>query len=97
LAKGFYYVIIRTIIISDLGMVKLSALKPGDSGVIAAVHSPEHLFQRLTAMGFRMGKRIELLRSAAFAGPLHVRIGTTEIALRRHVAQQIDLHPSSTE
>lgn len=36
-----------------------------------------------------MGKKIELIRCASFNGPLHVRIGTTDILLRRSEANRI--------
>lgn len=73
--------------------VRLSTLKPGESATIVALHTEEALFHRLAAMGFRVGKRIDLIRRAKFAGPLHVRIGTTDIMLRRGDAQHIDVLP----
>lgn len=70
----------------------LTYLKPGDTGIIAALHTTEEqLRRRLVAIGFRAGKRIELIRSALAQGPLHVRIGTTEIMLRRTDAQDIEI------
>ncbi len=74
--------------------VRLSTLKPGDYATIAALHTDVALYHRLAAMGFRVGKRIELVRRAHFAGPLHVRIGTTDIMLRRSDAHNIDVTPS---
>ena len=38
--------------------LKLNILKAGESGVIEAIHADESLFHRLTALGFRVGKRI---------------------------------------
>lgn len=75
--------------------VSLSTLKPGEIAVIAALHTDEALYHRLAAMGFRIGKNIELVRRAKFAGPLHVRIGTTDIMLRRIDAQRIDVTPAT--
>jgi Fe2+ transport system protein FeoA len=74
--------------------VRLSTLKPGDSATIAALRTDEALYHRLAAMGFRIGKRIDLVRRAKFSGPLHVRIGTTDIMLRRVDAQHIDVTPA---
>ena len=48
------------------GNLKLNILKAGESGVIEAIHADESLFYRLTALGFRVGKRIELIRHAGF-------------------------------
>jgi len=76
-------------------MVRLSSLKPGEFAIIAALHTEEALYHRLAAMGFRIGKPIELVRRAQFSGPLHVRIGTTDIMLRRSDAQCIDVTPAN--
>lgn len=67
----------------------LSHLQPGDIATIVAIHADEALHQRLLALGFRAGKQIELIRKASFSGPLQVRIGTTDIVLRRTEASKI--------
>lgn len=67
----------------------LSSLLSGESAIIAAIHTDDALRQRLLALGFRVGKRIELIRKASFSGPLQVRIGTTDILLRRSEASKI--------
>ncbi len=69
--------------------VALSSLSPGDSATIVAVHTDEGLYQRLLALGFRSGNRILLVRRARFGGPLQVRIGTTDVLLRRSEAAKI--------
>lgn len=72
-------------------MSTLATLQAGESGVIRAIHSEQALYFRLAAMGFRIGKRIEVIRSAHFSGPLHVRVGSTDIMLRRNEAQHIEI------
>ena len=67
----------------------LAHLHPGDTATIVSVHAEEALHQRLQALGFRSGKQIELIRKAGFSGPLQVRIGTTDILLRRNEAAKI--------
>ena len=67
----------------------LSSMNPGEIATIVAIHTDESLHQRLLAMGFRAGKQIELIRKARFSGPLQVRIGTTDILLRRTEAEKI--------
>lgn len=67
----------------------LSTLHPGDTATIVAIHAEEALHQRLLALGFRSGKLVELVRKAGFSGPLQVRIGTTDIMLRRSEAMKI--------
>lgn len=74
-----------------MAMVNLAALKPGDTGTITAMHFDRAFTFRLAAMGFRVGKRVEVIRGARFAGPLHVRIGSTDIMLRRNEASHIDI------
>lgn len=69
----------------------LSHLAPGQRGVIAAVDGPEGLRQRLAALGFRAGRVILLLRRASLRGPLHVRLGTTDVALRPAEAGGVSL------
>jgi len=71
--------------------VKLSTLKAGESAVIAALNAEADLYYRLAAMGFRVGKQIDIIRHARFSGPVHVRIGTTEVMLRLTEAQKIDV------
>lgn len=67
----------------------LSSMKPGEVATIVSIHTDEALHQRLLAMGFRAGKHIELIRKARFSGPLQVRIGTTDILLRKVEAEKI--------
>jgi ferrous iron transport protein A len=69
----------------------LSRLAPGEQGIIASVEGPEGLRQRLAALGFRAGRAVVLLRRAKFRGPLHVRLGTTEVALRPAEASVVNL------
>lgn len=71
--------------------VPLSQLAPGQKGVIALVEGPEGLRQRLAALGFRAGRAIVVLRRASFRGPLHVRLGTTDVALRATEAGGVSL------
>jgi ferrous iron transport protein A len=67
----------------------LAELDAGESAIIQAIQTDDALRQRLLALGFRVGKRIEIIRKARFSGPLQVRIGTTDILLRRNEAAKI--------
>lgn len=69
--------------------ITLATLHPGDFATIVSIHAEEALHQRLLALGFRSGKQIKLIRKAGFSGPLQVRIGTTDILLRRCEATKI--------
>ena len=69
--------------------ITLATLHPGDTATIVSIHAEEALHQRLLALGFRSGKQVELIRKAIFSGPIQVRIGTTDILLRRSEAAKI--------
>lgn len=75
-------------------VITLATLQPGDVATIVAIHAEEALHQRLLALGFRSGKQIELIRKASFSGPLQVRIGTTDILLRKSEAIKITVQKS---
>ena len=74
--------------LSDSSMT-LSSMNPGEIATIVSIHTDDALHQRLLAMGFRAGKQIELIRKARFSGPLQVRIGTTDILMRKAEAEKI--------
>ncbi len=70
----------------------LSQLEPGQHAVISAIEAEESLFHRLTALGFRVGKPLSIMRRANFNGPIHVRLGTTDIILRNIDAARIQVN-----
>lgn len=75
------------------GHFLLPAMLPRHKATITAVHAADGLYQRLTALGFRRGQAIEIIRRAAFAGPLHVRLGTTDVIIRGADAACIHVAP----
>ena len=72
-------------------MFPLLQLATGTDATVSAIHADSALCLRLAAMGFRVGQRVRMVRKGAFAGPLHVRLGTTDVILRRSQAGQIDV------
>ncbi len=72
----------------------LDSLEPGQIGTIQKVAVDEALYQRLAALGFRAGKSVALIRRASFNGPLQVRVGNTDIILRRSEAHRIKIKKS---
>lgn len=70
----------------------LSDLNPGQEAVISAVHADEALHHRLVALGFRIGNRVQLMRRGRWAGPLHVRLGATDVMLRQTEADLISVY-----
>lgn len=73
---------------------KLSTLQPGESATIQAISAEEALHHRLMAMGFRVGREVSLVRRAGFRGPVQVRVGTTEVIMRRAEADKIRIAQS---
>lgn len=71
--------------------IELTALNKNESALITGIEAEASLEQRLLALGFRAGRKITMLRSSPFNGPVHVRVGTTEVMLRRRDAKSIQL------
>ena len=71
--------------------IHLVSLQPGQSATIKQLQAESALQQRLQALGFRKGKQVEMIRQGWFKGPLHVRVGTTEVMLRRRDAKEIHI------
>jgi ferrous iron transport protein A len=75
-------------------MNMLYNLKSGDFATISgisATNTDQSLYQRLVALGFRVGKSIKVMRKASFHGPIHVRIGSTDVMLRESEAKLINI------
>ena len=75
--------------------LRLSELAPGQTAHVHGVHCQESLAHRLTALGFRAGKQVQVMRRGTLSGPLHVRLGTTDVILRRSEAAQIEVRPDA--
>jgi ferrous iron transport protein A len=76
-------------------MQLLSQLKIGQQAVISAIEAEETLFHRLSALGFRVGKPLSIIRRANFNGPIQVRLGTTDVILRSTEAARIRINTPS--
>ncbi len=76
-------------------MQLLSQLKIGQQAIISAIEAEESLFHRLSALGFRVGKPLSIIRQANFNGPLQVRLGTTDVILRSAEAARIRINTPS--
>jgi ferrous iron transport protein A len=67
----------------------LASLQPQQIATITNLEPEAGFNQRLQALGFRVGQQVIMLRKAWFSGPVHVRVGMTEVILRRQEAQKI--------
>lgn len=62
---------------------------------IVAIHAGEELASRLRALGFRVGRRLRVIRRAPLGGPIHVRLNTTDVMLRAADARAIEVAPAA--
>lgn len=68
----------------------LAALEPGGAGAVVDVSLDADLTSWLEAIGIGRGDRVEVLRRAAFGGPIHLRTHTGgEFAVDRGLAKAI--------
>lgn len=70
---------------------QLVDLPRGATAVVAAVRADPELCRRLEAMGLRPGQPVQMLHRGWWSGPLHVRVGMTELMLRRRTARCVEL------
>jgi ferrous iron transport protein A len=71
----------------------LDHFQVGEKSFITNIQTDAELKQRLAALGLRVGCTVHILRKASFGGPVHVRVGTTEVIMRRSEAQRIVAAP----
>jgi Fe2+ transport system protein A len=69
----------------------LDHLHPNQSGTIIAIEAGPELTRRMSALGLRLGRRVEVLRIAPLQGPLQIRVGHTELMIRRIDAAKINI------
>lgn len=69
----------------------LDHLLPDHSAAITAVHASGMARERMAALGLTVGRRVTVVRRAPFGGPLHLRIGPTELMIRRAEARAVVL------
>jgi len=73
----------------NVALNSLHRLATGRKATIAGIVVSPEFAHRLSALGLRVGEMIEVVRRAPFAGPLHLRIGTTDVIMRRQDAAGI--------
>lgn len=67
----------------------LDHLFPNQSGTIETIDAGLELGRRMAALGLRPERRVEVIRTAPLKGPLQIRIGHTELMIRRTDAAKI--------
>ena len=74
-----------------MSSVNLADLKPSQAATILSLNIDHKIQHRFAALGLRYGQQVQLIRQAWMQGPLHLRVGMTEIMLRRCDARQISI------
>ena len=77
--------------VSYILLMKLSELKVGESAVVQKTCLPEPLAERLAALNVRSESRVRLLRRAPFGGGYMLEAGGVRLALRKNLADKIDV------
>lgn len=67
----------------------LATIPVGSTATIDTIEFDEQFCKRCFAMGLRCGAEVRIIRQAPFNGPIHIRIGTTDMCLRRSLAKLI--------
>lgn len=67
----------------------LDQIQPGQTAVIQKLEFEEGFCKRCLALGLRCGAEVTVIRRAIFLGPIHIRVGTTDMCLRRNLAKLI--------
>ncbi|KGY13130.1 iron transporter [Vibrio tubiashii] len=68
---------------------QLDKLKPGNKGVIVSHGSRGAIRQRLLDLGLIPEMEIEFVRYAPLGDPLEVRVGLTNVVIRKAEAQTV--------
>jgi len=71
--------------------LRLVDLPRGSRATVESLRADAGLQQRLEALGLRPGQAVQMLRRGWWAGPLHIRVGMTELMLRRRDAARVSL------
>ena len=67
----------------------LADVPVGKTAIIKSIEFDELFCTRCFALGLRCGVEVTVLRIAPLGGPMHVRLGTTELVLRKTLASLI--------
>jgi ferrous iron transport protein A len=73
----------------------LEKLAKGESGSVMAINMDGALKKRFFALGLKEGAHVRVLRRAVFGGPMHLRVGTSELIVRLKEASCICLASAS--
>ena len=71
----------------------LTALKPGETGVVKRLAMPEEASLKLMELGFGPGESVTFLRAAPLGGPIEVELMSYRLCIRRAEGDRIFVDP----
>ncbi len=71
--------------------MNLSHLQNGQDAVVAGVNGTGPVMMRLMEIGLIPGRKVSVLRRAAFGGPIEILIDRTRVAVRSAEAACVEL------
>ena len=75
--------------VSQMDVISLDKLQPGEKGTIDRILTGNHVRQRLLEMGLTNGTLIDVLRLAPFGDPIAIGVRGYRLSLRREEASAI--------
>lgn len=73
----------------------LSDLPTGTPATVLALHVGREHARRMAGLGLRPGMHVRVIRRAPLRGPLQIRVGHTDMILRRADAARIEVMPET--
>jgi len=74
----------------------LTQLLPGQTAIISVIDAEDQICERMAALGLRRGRLISVIRRARMNGPIQIRVGTTDLMIRRSEAARIHILQATT-
>jgi len=69
----------------------LSQLQVNHAATIMSIKAGQELRRRLAGLGLRSGIHIRVIRQSPMNGPIQIRVGNTDLIMRRHDAAHIEV------
>ena len=72
----------------------LTALKPGETGVVKRLETPDEASLKLMELGFGPGESVTFLRAVPLGGPIEVELMGYRLCIRRAEGDKIFVDPN---
>ena len=79
---------------NSTSLIPLSALKPGQGGVVDSVQAPADVRLKLLELGIGEGEYIRHIRKSPFGDPLEFELMNYRLAIRKSEADKIFVKPA---